>query len=121
MRLPKLKEIFAQLLVVLCIGTALNGCSTVTIQDATIYGDKGVLGASYAHLLTNETGDIGQPAWDNQRFGMLCMSSDDFANLKSELEELCHLSNECTYEQIQQIEVFFGRIGEMQNGHFKGN
>jgi len=99
-------------------------CQTVKIHNARIYGDEGVLGAAYVETQTNISGDIGQPEWDNMRFGMLCMDSDDFINFKSEIEELCHLNQSaCTYEFQEQIKILFTKLDQMKshirssNGH----
>jgi len=79
------------------MGLLLLSSCTVNIKDETLYWDAGDAGAVTANFLTPGSSMITQPAWDNMREGMACVSSDTVADLKAELEQLCSLCNCCTY------------------------
>jgi hypothetical protein len=73
----------------------------------------GTDGATCAHTLTTETRDIDKTTWDQMRFGMICESSDSFADLKAVIEQLCSISGRCTYQEKQQVENFFIRMSKI--------
>lgn len=60
-------------------------------------------GASCYHTLSKETRDIPKTAWDEERVGMLCTHSEDFAALISALEKLCLKNNRCSYQETELI------------------
>jgi len=91
-----------------------TSCGDVNIKDEVWYADKGLLGAVELHTLTNDMKDIPKLDWDNMRFGMLCTSTDTFAEIKSELETLCSYGDDCTYDTQQKVQAIANKIGFME-------
>lgn len=82
-----------------------NGCAKIEIPNATVCGDAGSLGASCVRMLSSEETDLSKPEWDKKRFGWLCMSSDDFAEIKKSLMKACELAGKrCEKEFKEQVE-----------------
>lgn len=84
------------LLTTSCIGTLLSSCNTVAIKDEEVCGDKGSEGAHCAHLLSRATRNIPKSVWDDLRFGYLCVSPTTLGDWKTEVEQLCSLSGDCS-------------------------
>lgn len=79
----------------------------------------GSLGATCVHTLKPDTRDVPSPTWDDERFGMLCTKAENFADVKSWIEKLCSISNDCDYPKMEQkTHSFFVKIQtlEKQNG-----
>lgn len=97
----------------LFIGMALlllNACAQVEIKDTELCGDFGPEGASCFHLMTPAKRRIDKPVWDVERVGQLCITAQGFADFKQEIEQLCSLSDKCTYENKKLIADFFHRV-----------
>lgn len=91
---------------------ALSGasCPRVEIADHELCGDKGTLGASCFHTLSDETRKLDFQEWEFQRFGQICMKAEAWANFKAALLKLCESSGRCTWQQIQDIENLTKRV-----------
>jgi hypothetical protein len=86
------------------------------VQDETIYGDKGPLGATAVHTLSSQMTEIPKPAWDTMRVGMLCESAGTFADVKTAFEQLCTMVGpECTVEVQQTAMTLFKQV-ELAHG-----
>jgi hypothetical protein len=72
-------------------------------------------GASCFHTLTTtDDRDIPKEQWDEERFGMMCTKSENFANWKTVIEQLCSkMPGMCTYHVKEQLTKFFKRADEM--------
>lgn len=79
------------------MGALLTSCSQVPIKDELVCADMGSQGATCDYMLHAAPSDIPKSQWDDKRFGQFCISSDAFADFKSEIEKLCSLSGKCTY------------------------
>ncbi len=113
MRLAKLSENIETILLALFIGMGvliLSACAQVPIKDFEGCGDMGDSGAACFHSLTLESRDIPKPAWDKERFGQICLKAQAIADLKSEIEKLCSITDRCTKEEKQEIADFFSRV-----------
>lgn len=64
-------------------------------------------GAVCFHTLKTDTREIEKPAWDVERFGMICTTAQTFAEWKATIEKLCSASKRCDYEQLQIVNQFF--------------
>jgi hypothetical protein len=102
---------------------ALSGCGHVTIKDAEWCGDMGDDGASCFHTLTDDTRDLPKAEWDKERFGSVCTKSENFANMKTAIEELCHKAKGlCTYETRKKLNAFFehtDQLNQMQEARLQ--
>lgn len=98
----------SMLLLFVC-GLLLSAC-TVKINDSEFCADIGSLGATCFQLLSDHRRDISKAQWDKLRFGQICETPDVFANLKSAIESLCQNTNNCTYEQKEQVAQFFTKV-----------
>ena len=96
-----MKELLVLLGITLVVGLfALTGCKSVMIPDTEWCGDMGPDGATCVHTLSSATRDIAKPQWDIEREGMLCTQSSSFAAWKVIIEQLCHESSDCNYQQV---------------------
>jgi len=86
------------------------GCARVLITDHELCGDKGELGASCFHILSDESRKIGFEEWEAERFGQICLKADAWANLKAALLKLCDSSGRCSWQEIQALESLGNRI-----------
>lgn len=94
---------------------SLSGCATtggsVTVLDKEECVDEGSLGAHCAHLYSGGKRDIGQPDWDNTRFGWFCENPGDTVESKKESEELCSINGvTCSYPAQTAIQSYIHRI-----------
>ena len=80
-----------------------------------VCGDMGSQGATCDHFLTSQPRDIDKNAWDNERFGQLCISPDAWADLKREIEQLCSVSKECDYQTEQKMKAAVARINRLNH------
>jgi hypothetical protein len=82
----------------------LNSCAKVEIKNAEVCGDLGSDGASCFNTLNDDSRDIPKESWDSERFGMLCTSSDNFANWQAAILKLCTAArNRCTFDTKKKI------------------
>lgn len=91
----------------------LSGCA-VAIHDHEFCGDMGTLGGSCFHSLTTESRDVPEPAWDDERFGMICSTADTYADLKATIEKLCSYAH-CDYDTQQKIDLFFQNVATFKS------
>lgn len=98
----------------LCILTVLllPSCAT-QIKNVRWYGDLGPRGAVYFETLTDESGQIDKPTWDQMRIGMACTSSDSVAAIKDELEKLCSKAP-CSYETLALLNKVESNLGAVK-------
>lgn len=96
-----------------CVLLLQSSC-TVAIKDNEFCADEGAIGSSCFHMLSDSSRDLLKPAWDHERFGMICETTDVFTNLKSAIEALCQNSGQCSYEQKQQMINFFSKIDKLK-------
>jgi len=82
---------------------SLSACGTVPINDAEWCGDMGPIGASCVFTLSDKTRDVPKDQWDVERAGMLCTSSDSFANWKAALLKLCKESDKCIWNSSNPL------------------
>lgn len=82
----------------------LSSCAHIQIPDTEWCGDMGDgkqtqgIAASCFHTLTDDTRDVSKDAWDAERFGEVCTTTNNFAAWKTAIEELCSLAGKrCTY------------------------
>lgn len=92
----------------------LSSCLGVAIRDNEFCADEGAIGASCFHMLSDSPRDLLKPAWDHERFGMICETTDVFTNLKSAVESLCQNSGQCNYEQQKAVIGFFSKIDKVK-------
>jgi predicted phage-related endonuclease len=91
------------------------GCAQVHVKDGEWCGDAGEDGASCFHTLTEETRDVEKKQWDEERLGMLCTRSENFANWKTAIEQLCNkMKGLCTYETREMLQDFFNRVEKVK-------
>lgn len=109
MKNKNLKTSFALLFLL-----SLSACS-LKIKDQEWCGDMGSEGATCFHTLTDETRDIPKDEWDNERFGQLCTSSDNFADLKKIILKVCS-RYKCNVAVKQQLLKFAERTNEFNYG-----
>lgn len=89
----------------------LNSCARVKIKDAEWCADAGSIGASCFHTLSEQTRDIEKEAWDEERFGMICTKSENFAEWKKSILQLCKMAGKrCTYDIKRNIIRFNEKV-----------
>lgn len=88
---------------------AVTSCARVVIKDAEWCGDVGT-GAICFFTLSTGSREINEEEWDVERVGQVCTKSDNFANWKSAIEQLCHETKLCSYEDQKKIDEFFNRV-----------
>ena len=92
---------------------ALSSCGTtqfpVTINEVTFYTDEGPQGAFISHLFSADSSNIGVAAWNNIREGMSCVSAQDVANIKAELEKLCSEAP-CNQPSVKALRAALSRL-----------
>ena len=79
------------------------------IYDEEVCADLGKDGAHCNHTLKDAPQNYTKEAWDQVRYGWLCMDSQAFSDVESEIQELC-LRASCTYVERQQLEEAASRI-----------
>lgn len=94
----------------LTAASLFSGCAQVTIKDQKWYADAGKHGALELHTLNNQQRWIDKITWDALRMGMVCTTTDNFADNKGNIEKLCSFSSDCTYETQQAIKAFFVKL-----------
>lgn len=99
--------------------TALElGCAQVEVKDENLYGSLGQSGAVEFHIFATTTQTMDYSAWlmlwNNLNSPMVCMDSDSFADIKTELEDLCSQTNDCTEPVQANMKVFFKRVEDLK-------
>jgi len=87
----------------------LVSCQPVRIYDMKVCADLGREGAHCNHTLKDEPENYTRGAWDQVRYGWLCMDSQSFTDVETEIKELCQRAA-CTYRERQQLEQIAERI-----------
>lgn len=112
MNTGKLKKNFLKVLSI----SLLSGCSTLKVEDVKVCSVSGIIDAG-AHCVTSLSGRISrmtidqyieflEPSEKENRGGALCMSSKDWASIKTSLEQACKLlEGRCTKEIQQSIDT----------------
>lgn len=90
-------------------------CGTVPIRDQEWCGDKGAMGASCFHTLSDEKRQLDRYEWAAERFGMVCTKAENFADTKAAIEKLCRTSKRCSYEDKVMLKKFFTNIDAMKS------
>ena len=93
---------------------ALSSCSRVKIKNHEWCADLGDMGADCFQTLSDEKRYPEKEQWDKERFGMLCTSSDTFADMKEIILKLCQVSKKCDYATRQAIAHFFYKADKSQ-------
>ena len=93
----------------LAISFILMGAScAVEIKDQEWCGDMGERGAECFHTLTQDKRTLTKTEWDEIRFGQVCSAASNFADIKANLEKLCHETQDCKY--IKATEQFLKKV-----------
>lgn len=69
--------------------------------------DKGDEGAIAIHTMIDGTEKFSEEEWDAIRVGMVCTDPATFGDWKANIEKLCSYTNDCSYEQKQNMYRFF--------------
>lgn len=101
-----LKNVF----MTLCL-LSLNSCA-VKVPDIEICSDLGELGASCVTTISGKERDVAKPAWDQERFAYLCMSSESYASIKKTILELCH-NSKCVEAVEKKVNEVDGNIAKV--------
>lgn len=98
---------------------ALSACGHVTIQDSEWCGAKpNAQGAACFHTMTTDErwfSEVEFLGWlMDSKDPKVCTSSLTLANLKANIETLCHDSRLCDYETKKKVQEFFNRMKAQQ-------
>ncbi len=93
----------------LAILLSTSGCDIV-VKDIAWMVDMGPLGAVEIHTLSDVERNVPKAQWDKERFGMLCTSSDNFAEQKKLILKLCEESKSCKFEDQKKVKKFFDHV-----------
>lgn len=89
---------------------ALTGCGAhIPIKDHTVWGDKGIFGATEVHTLFTSipAKNIDRDTWNMMRVGMVCTQVADFAAIQKTVDQLCAQNKtNCDYEQQRAAAAF---------------
>lgn len=96
-----------------------SSCARVDIKDAEVCLDGGKYGTRCFHMFSDEKRELTSQAWDQERFGMFCTNSDNFANWKAAILKLCGETKLCTYE-IRQLVLEFAERADKTQASLKG-
>lgn len=89
----------------------LSSCSTVEVKDTEWCSDLGIQGAYCFNTLSTDSREVAKEEWDKERVGMLCTSSDDFAEWKAVILKLCrYAGRRCTYEDKIRIQTYLNNF-----------
>lgn len=83
------------------------------ISDSEWCGDKGALGASCFHTLSDEARDLDKDEWDELRFGQVCTPSATLAEWKAAILKLCKATRACSFQERRLLR----RLGEKLDTH----
>lgn len=90
---------------------SLNSCSVVKIKDGEWCADAGREGASCFNTLSDNSRDISKEDWDKERFGMICTKSENFADWKKSILQLCKMAGKrCRYDFKENVARFYDRV-----------
>lgn len=70
------------------------------------------------NTLNSDSREISKEVWDkiaigpDHRFGKVCTSGDNFADIKDALLKLCKASKRCTYNEKKKVITFFDEISK---------
>lgn len=94
----------------------LIDCSSVTIKDEIVFGNKGSLGAVQLHTLTSDQQDLTKPQWDKILLTqpLICASTSTFGDIKIAIEQLCSVCNCCSYNTQAAITDFFNNVNSVE-------
>lgn len=102
----KLERILKNVLVILFL-FAISSCGRIEIKNTEWCADQGELGATCFNTLNDNKRRVTPTLWDKERFGYLCTSPSDFAEIKKIIKKLCSKTKKCTDEDKKRIDVFF--------------
>lgn len=109
------KSLMTVLLILFALSLSASTCSRIVINDHEICGDKGSLGASCFHMLSDGHRYLDFDSWAQERLGQLCLKAEAFANFKEALLKLCEQTKRCTWEEIQNINALSEKVSYFQN------
>ncbi len=87
----------------------LEACSSVEIHDAEWCGGLPDGSAICFWMMNPKTRDVPRALWDIERVGEVCAKASAFADMKSEIEKLCHVTK-CTQTVKDQVTKFFDNV-----------
>ena len=114
---------FRGLLLILWIGLFCS-CAQIPIKDETIFGVRYPPGngAVSVHTITGPIVDLSEDDWlaeqtaiNTENEALMCMSSNSFADFKSEIEQLCSMGNYCAYSDVQSMRQFFLKLEKVKH------
>lgn len=97
----------------------LNSCEHITIHDHIVAVNKGPLGCSYVHTLTNKTDAKGKvvvtkldkATCEKMTLGWIMLEPDAYAELKQDIEQGCQYANGlCGYDFTVEETKFFSNM-----------
>lgn len=89
----------------------LSSCSHIEIKNSEWCGDLGSYGASCFNTLSEDTRDINNEHWNEERFGMICTKPQTFADWKKAILKLCRLNpGRCSFEDKKKVLIFEDKI-----------
>ena len=98
-------------------------CVQIPIKDETIFGVRYPpgSGAVSVHTITGPIVDLSEDDWlveqtaiNTENEALMCMSSNSFADFKSEIEQLCSMGNYCSYPDTQAMRQFFSKMENLK-------
>lgn len=89
---------------------ALEACSSINIADGEWCGNLPNGSAICFWMLNPKTRDVPRAMWDIERVGQVCGKASAFADLKKEIEQLCHMTGKCTQTAKDQVTKFFSNV-----------
>lgn len=89
---------------------ALSACSSVEIHDSEWCGQLPDGSAICFWMLNPKTRDVPKVLWDMERVGEVCAKASAFADIKAEIEKLCHITGKCTQTVKDQVTKFFDNV-----------
>lgn len=92
----------------------ISSCAKVKITDREFCADMGREGASCFTTLTGTQRTISLSEWRDERFGMVCSSTETFREWKSAILKLCNMSKRCRYSTKKKIKSFGKNIEEIE-------
>jgi hypothetical protein len=98
---------------------ALSACGHVVIKDSEWCGAKpNAQGAACFHTMTTDQRELSEVellGWlMDAQDPKVCTSSQTLADLKANIEVLCHDSRLCDYETKKKVQAFFKRMESQQ-------
>ena len=109
----KLKKSLSVALVIL-FALILSSCGNVQVKNTEWCADIGPLGATCFNTLNDDTRDLDELEWEYERFGYVCTSPDDFAEIRKVIEKLCSSTRRCDFEDQKKIKNFFKKMDDIK-------